>query len=228
MTRSSHEEENEQVVMEVMERYGVQWEFQRILPEMCTDPMYIRESNHCLTIFPSEQNGNGIFLAQFVLKKPPIPEPIVTLPKTNSEILCETKFDHSSKDLLRYSKSAGRYISTPSLTKPKKLPKYIIRAVERLSVPRRVMGEVIGNRKKNGDIDDDRARDDLECSMESLKISRTSISSGFDTKFTGGNIDISIFGISLKKFYTPRAEALKIIKDDIWMRNKFPVIVIAK
>ena len=37
MTRSVHPEENEQVVTEVLERYGIDWELSCVLPFICSD-----------------------------------------------------------------------------------------------------------------------------------------------------------------------------------------------
>jgi hypothetical protein len=145
ITRSVHDEENEQVVLETLDRYGVEWGLQRVIPELVTDPEFARESNRCLTILPSETTGNGIFLAQFSLKKPAVEEeeePVVDAMETMSI----GEIEHTkTKQTKRNNKSAdkhmlGRYQSMIL----KKIPKHVVRAVERLSVPRRYMGEVIG------------------------------------------------------------------------------------
>jgi 16S rRNA C967 or C1407 C5-methylase (RsmB/RsmF family) len=73
VTRSTSEVENQQVVNEVLERNGVDWELQCVMPGIVQETG-AGESGYCLNIPPSEEYGNGIFVAHFMKKNIPVRE----------------------------------------------------------------------------------------------------------------------------------------------------------
>ncbi|KAI9199691.1 uncharacterized protein BJ171DRAFT_570263 [Polychytrium aggregatum] len=62
ITRSTHQEENEQVVEEIMDRMGATWELSCVLPEIINERTEEYEYEECLKISPSD-SGNGVFIA---------------------------------------------------------------------------------------------------------------------------------------------------------------------
>lgn len=227
MTRSIHEEENEQVVNETIERYGVEWELQRVLPDVYTEAMDAETKSNCFSIFPSESNGNGVFLAHFALKKAPTLETQEDPVIDSSETLNNEENNVTTKERKpRLSKSIGKSKPLDALVKIKKLPKHVIRSIERLSIPRiSVEGipQILKNIKSDEIKDNDLREKILVDSFSSLKMGKSMTLTDENTKNTD-EIDIAIFGISLKKFYSPRTEALKVMEqENVWLRQKFPV-----
>lgn len=222
MTRSSHCEENEQVVDELLERYGVEWELQEILPEFYNEKLS-SESAGCLTVLPSENNGNGVFLAQFRLKKLSIPAEEEVAVETGAEDFNIVELDGAIKKRI----STKTRQATPM--KPivfRRIPKHIKRSVKRLSIPRRLMGEVIVTPKQHRQSVAEERIESVRSSLSHLRV-RPDTGAETDAELDIGEyIDIGIFGMSLKGFYGPRAEAMKMIKnEEISMKWGYPVFL---
>jgi 16S rRNA C967 or C1407 C5-methylase (RsmB/RsmF family) len=73
VTRSTSEVENQQVVNEVLDRNGVDWELQCVMPDIVQHTEE-GKSSECLNIPPSQEYGNGVFVAHFIKKNIPIRE----------------------------------------------------------------------------------------------------------------------------------------------------------
>lgn len=72
VTRSTSDVENQQVVNEVLDRYGVDWELDCVMPEMVLETQ--DQYGDYLQILPSEEQGNGVFVAHFRKKNVPLYE----------------------------------------------------------------------------------------------------------------------------------------------------------
>eukprot|EP00842_Homolaphlyctis_polyrhiza_P001041 jgi/Hompol1/1938/HPOL_001410-RA len=273
ITRSIHPEENEQVVQETLDRYGVEWEMSCVLPSIVVDRLHDYEIDECLTIHPSEQAGNGVFIACFQKK---------AVHKTDADSDTEdgvqrrisslniTDLDSHAKHLgnkdataananrqentRRKRRTGSANKSKPRITAKIKLPKGMSETIQRLSVPRTVQLEqkkqkleqqlsklrlrrsLAGENGYNqagkdaaglrlsdhdpedgagdGDWQDDGAHDYGEYHVPGSRSHR------IDKQFS----DISVFGISLSKFYGPRMEAMKRIQaEDMKAQWSYPV-----
>nr|KAJ3419985.1 hypothetical protein HK105_006256 [Polyrhizophydium stewartii] len=254
VTRSTHTEENEQVVQETLDRYGVEWELSCVLPSIVVDHLNSYEMDECLTVRPSEQAGNGIFIACFQRKQPErnesgddgdkdeCAEGVARRMSDLSISELDQRQQHADGSVARDSKTgkkkrkrSGRRGSKIRITAQIKLPRGMSESVERLSVPRFVQLEQKkkkleqlerkhADRRAAGatgdagaDVDQGphaNANDELDMQGVGRNDTRGSVirsgmrSSGFcsaDLQFS----DISIFGVSLSKFYGPRMEAMK-------------------
>jgi 16S rRNA C967 or C1407 C5-methylase (RsmB/RsmF family) len=73
VTRSTSEVENQQVVEEILDRHGVDWQLQCVMPDIVQHAEE-GESSECLNIPPSQEYGNGVFVAHFMKKNVPVHE----------------------------------------------------------------------------------------------------------------------------------------------------------
>ncbi|KAJ1342402.1 hypothetical protein BSLG_003027 [Batrachochytrium salamandrivorans] len=248
MSRSVHPEENEQVIQETLDRYGVEW-------ELCFP---YRE---CLVVHPSEQTGNGVFLACFQ-KKPShiIPEDTdnvdpdsisrrvsdLTISEMDSQMKegVETTPSVDAKTKKKRKNSAQRQGKVRT-TAYMKLPKGLSESVNRLSIPRAIQLErkqhrieqlnqhqklkTHDERSKNRLVHSDPAAQIEECSSGKEDNQMDDLHEQMDLGSRGSVYgyqcnDISIFGSSLTKFYGPRMEAIKKLEaqeDDL--RWKYPI-----
>ncbi|KAI8906764.1 S-adenosyl-L-methionine-dependent methyltransferase [Gorgonomyces haynaldii] len=113
MTRSTHVEENDQVIGETLDRYGVEWELDHLTDQST------------LHIQPSLENGNGVFLGLFKRKTihpPPEEEELEEL--TIEEI--HEKHEKKRKPKQKMSKKVTESVE--------RLSKKVTESVERLSI----------------------------------------------------------------------------------------------
>ncbi|KAI8807660.1 hypothetical protein BJ742DRAFT_854100 [Cladochytrium replicatum] len=64
ITRSIHRQENEEVIEEAMDRFGREhWKLTCVLPDIVSEEQH--EYEECLTIRPTPESGNGVFVGAF-------------------------------------------------------------------------------------------------------------------------------------------------------------------
>ncbi|KAH6581589.1 hypothetical protein BASA61_009008 [Batrachochytrium salamandrivorans] len=157
MSRSVHPEENEQVIQETLDRYGVEWELSCVSPIVVAEEINSIEMSECLVVHPSEQTGNGVFLACFQ-KKPShiIPEDTdnvdpdsisrrvsdLTISEMDSQMKegVETTPSVDAKTKKKRKNSAQRQGKVRT-TAYMKLPRGLSESVNRLSIPRAIQLE---------------------------------------------------------------------------------------
>jgi hypothetical protein len=201
-TRSAHPEENEHVVGETLERWAVEWRLNEVLPGIAAgnDISYIEE---CLSIKPSTTKGNGIFIAHFQIKPLEVKE---LEPEDNCIFRCDSILS-SINDLQNQNetvpKSKGKKKERKRGEPLKiKLPKQLRSSVNRLSVPRITSLELKGDAKVINGI----LKNETESAARTTNKLETIVPEKLESQ---EEIDISVFGLSLKKFFGPRASALK-------------------
>ncbi|KAJ2994941.1 hypothetical protein HDV02_001170 [Globomyces sp. JEL0801] len=216
MTRSTHSEENEQVVQETLDRYGVEWKLECVLPDIPSDR---REDDidECLTINPSDQTGNGIFVANFKLKPPPPEKTINELQHIEVQQSQLTINDLDRKEDFKSVTRRKRKSIIRKKGEPLKvfLPKQLRESVTRLSVPRiSVLPEAKDIKLHQ------QAQFKHESSSKHLPLTKypSSLAEEFDTSNTAENedsipkADITVFGVSLENFNKPRSVAIEVMK----------------
>jgi hypothetical protein len=208
-TRSVHSEENEKVVNETLERWGVEWKLNCVLPDVPQDE---KEDTieECLTIEPSTSKGNGIFIAHFQLKPKETkkPEPEKHRVHTHqTEELTVKELEHELIETIKPKrKKRERKRGEPLKIK---LPRQLRTSVDRLSVPRAF---VLDKREKEIQVKKESSKVELlDGKLEkqpSLKqVEETPKAS--KQKDMSRDLDVAVYGISLSKFYGPRALALQ-------------------
>lgn len=217
VTRSARKVENEEVVKEVLDRHGVEWQLTPILPKQT---LHSGSSHEMFFMKPNNVDGNGIFMAQFILK------PIAITSSPEMHELDSTETIKDSMELLMIEKcNDGNKKRQPNAqyTDPvviiavsKRIPRHVKRAVKRLSVPRRFKGEIIiSDKLKKELLNSTVSKPRVSQSLQTRKIATTSCEIGTGTKKSGfekdlmGSIDFGIFGTSLTNFYSPFEEAIK-------------------
>lgn len=196
ITRSTHKEENGQVVEEVLDRYGVDWTLWPVVGNNSQD-----QSEDFEETFPLPTgSGNGTYLAQFRLKKA-IKEKEEEIERHRQSLAEMSVLDLETKiPKRRSSKPAEKFIPQAAL---KRIPKNIVVTVERLSVPKRYMGEVVPPVK----------RTIFASSSKKFKSEHSSIAEPrSDDDIIKKLTNMSLFGSNLSKFFSPQAEALEKIK----------------
>ncbi|KAL5032021.1 hypothetical protein BDV3_000619 [Batrachochytrium dendrobatidis] len=240
ISRSQHSEENEEVVNEILDRYGVDWELSCVLPSITVEKIHDYEIDDCLTVRPSEQAGNGIFVACFqkkavqVVEETPNDEIDNTCRLSELSIGDEHMHNRDSRSSIaatkekKKRKNALGHNRKIRVTANIKLPKALSESVARLSMPRlfqleqkKQRYEQLVQKKQLYDFgknnlesaignSDETINDELENrneleSGQSKRIQTGSRGYLFDQQYN----DISVFGMSLSKFYGPRMEAIK-------------------
>ncbi|KAJ3171281.1 putative 28S rRNA (cytosine-C(5))-methyltransferase [Irineochytrium annulatum] len=74
ITRATNREENEHVIEEILAEYNGEWELTCVLPDIVVERTHEWEIEECLKIKPSQQ-GNGVFIASLLRVPPPEPTP---------------------------------------------------------------------------------------------------------------------------------------------------------
>ncbi|KAJ3322853.1 putative methyltransferase nsun7 [Boothiomyces sp. JEL0866] len=209
VTRSTHSEENEQVVEETLDRYGVEWKLVYVLPDIPTEKEREDEIDECFAIRPSNTTGNGIFIANFQLKPPKEEQVAEKLSNRVSQLNINEIEDHPEP--------AAPKRKRKSFTRKKgeklhlHLPKQLKESVTRLSMPRALTKSLGGSKailiekqlQPAKSVEKIVAKEPLEKDIQ------------YDTPKEETNLDaqdIGVFGVSLQKFYGPRTEAIKAIE----------------
>lgn len=172
------------------------------------------EIEECLAIQPSDQTGNGIFIANFKLKPNKVDE-------ANKEENLDAKI--STMNILDLEKPlhsvTKRKRKLPAQRKKGEklkihLPKQLKQSVERLSVPRASIQEsksIPQTPKKSSSavslqgIQQDTTDDENYDIPKAIPIGDDEDAPPHLTA------DIGVFGTSLKRFYNPRSQAIKLI-----------------
>ncbi|KAI8927514.1 hypothetical protein BC831DRAFT_452189 [Entophlyctis helioformis] len=240
ITRSTHPEENEQVVQETLDRYGVEWELSCVLPNIIVDHFHDYEMDECLTVLGTSRRVSDL----------------------NIHELHEQDADHGDKGKKKRSSKTRQRNSKVRITANIKLPKAISESVQRLSVPRTMqielkkkqqlellqrerkmmldranavpvrmlVAEGLARVKRTGRTTGRRWRTGRDStawlksgggggSMESLEGRSTVGSRARRTEYA----DISVFGVSLAKFYGPQLDAIKRLQAENDLRWSYPV-----
>ena len=181
------------------------------------------EIEECLTIHPSPSLGNGIFVANFQLK-PLVTETIHRQedPTTLAKRLSEQNIADLEKgvDAVKPKRKKKQGRKKGEMLKIK-LPKSLRASVDRLSVPRIFqvekkqgflerkhtiydsLGKPISRPGTTKDSSDVNGSVDLtEAQVENMKVEE---GDDLDRQFA----DLGVMGISIKKFFGPRADALE-------------------
>lgn len=209
----------------------MEWKLSCVLPDIPSDKIQGElDIEECLTISPSKQTGNGIFMANFQLK------PLVhdTHRQEDAETLAKKLAEQSIASLekevvqekpKRKKKPLGRKRGEPLKIR---LPKALRASVERLSIPRlfsagREKFEFIRKRslsQKSLSSKNQSQTEFEEAEQPQEYQSADEVGAESHPKATGGeevseevrNVDIGVYGISIKKFFNPRAEAIEALK----------------
>ncbi|KAJ3378581.1 putative methyltransferase nsun7 [Lobulomyces angularis] len=107
-TRSTRQEENEQVVEDIMNRFGVEWELNCVMPDM-TQNLEDHEYEECLALKPTE-SGNGIFIAHFqkIASEVEVAVQPAEINQNEEAFVAPTEMEPAVKTTLRKSKKSLR------------------------------------------------------------------------------------------------------------------------
>jgi 16S rRNA C967 or C1407 C5-methylase (RsmB/RsmF family) len=208
-TRSVHSEENEKVVNETLERWGVEWKLNCVLPDVSQDE---KEDTieECLTIEPSTLKGNGIFIAHFQLKPKETKKPEAEKHRIHTqqtEEMTVQELEHQLVEVIKPKrKKKERKRGEPLKIK---LPKQLRYSVDRLSVPRSF---VLDQKEKEIKIKKESSKFDIvDSKFEKKTTLKVFEEAPTEVKQKDANqdLDVAVYGISLSKFYGPRALALQ-------------------
>ncbi|KAJ3275849.1 putative 28S rRNA (cytosine-C(5))-methyltransferase [Terramyces sp. JEL0728] len=211
VTRSTHSEENEQVVEETLDRYGVEWRLVYVLPDIPTEKEKDDEIEECFTIRPSNNTGNGIFMANFQLK-PPKEEEKEAHEKLSTRVSqLNINQIEEQPDLTITQRKRKSFVRKRGDKLHLQLPKLLKESVTRLSMPRALSKSLGGSKSIL-----------IEKQLQSVRHNPKPVSKEAPEKEIANNSaagepslegqDIGVFGVSLQKFYGPRTEALKAIE----------------
>jgi hypothetical protein len=216
-TRSTQSEENEQVVEETMDRHGVEWDIITLNPH---DHESLSIKDQCFFLPPSQSLGNGIFISIFKIKRQIATD---TTQEPEAIVIVEDKSINAIEK--KKERKQRRLINENQTQEPvhRRIPKRIAAAMVRLSVPRLYRTTVnIQRRSSNVDVNvPDFSNLKIESfgkvsERESIQVSEREESThkpDVIKKFRKGNFDIGIFGASLKSFYSPRTQAIEVLKE---------------
>ncbi|KAI8610454.1 S-adenosyl-L-methionine-dependent methyltransferase [Chytriomyces sp. MP71] len=236
VTRTLNGEENEATVNEFLDMNKEDWELNCVLPDIIVTRDYDWEIEDCLKIKPTN-TGNGVFVACFTRivtseseseadtaaqdlanlalndadKKGPLKRKKKKKTKAAADAPAPGK-RHSFKKMNSESRDSLLSLSGPGAAK---LPKSLEVSVNRLSVPRkpsfliddervapvRRVRKVAILRHDSKGLQDEEAEVETEEEEQERKERQAAL-----------DMDISIFGVSLKKFYEPRVHAIREIK----------------
>jgi hypothetical protein len=200
ISRSTFSQETTEVAELAIDRYGVDW---KVYP-------FFENEDYC-QIEPDIDNGNGIFIAHFGLKSAVIELEAEELQNLSICDLEATELVTPTR-VVRKKRPPKIEKSRPSL----RLSRQLRNSVKRLSAPRQfiVDGAAAASIKK-----------EKEGSKSSVVDQEITISTDAkidnDAQKAFEEMDIGIFGISLKRFYHPMAEALALIEKS--KPSAFPV-----
>ncbi|KAI9091293.1 S-adenosyl-L-methionine-dependent methyltransferase [Phlyctochytrium arcticum] len=225
ITRSIHPEENEQVVMEALSSTPTPWELAYVLPEVPVERHDDFELEECLKIPPSEQTGNGIFIAAI--------QPTPSLPPTPAE---PTELADGSNDVtatevkqkLRRKRGGRRKVG--SEMSHIRLSKSIIESVNRLSIPRgKSMSDVQSKTQPEQTQIKSRTSPHLstEDSLAQVEHRNDTEVESIPAQQLSAQLQaaappkIAVFGTSLSNFYGPRDAAVRLMGPDIIPDNRW-------
>ena len=208
----------------MVDRYGVEWRLTCVLPDIPSDKIQSEQDiEECLTIKPSKETGNGLFMANFQLK--PLVQEVHRQddPETIAKKLAGQSISALEKEQIdvkpkRRKKSQAR--KKGEMLKIR-LPKALRASVERLSIPRlfsagREKFELI--KKKSGLNKKKDSRQDIK-----LVDHQNYISDGIENNVLtseiyknnesfASSVDITVYGNSIKAFFNPRNDAIEALK----------------
>jgi hypothetical protein len=211
-TRSTHAEENEQVVIETLDRWGVEWKLNCVLPDIPVDNEKENEIEECLTIDPSTGKGNGIFIAHFQLKPPKVEPERHRVHTQHTEHMTVGELEEQVEQVMK-PKRKKKERKRGELLKFK-LPKQLRSSVNRLSVPR--LSTI--DQKHQIIVKKDHKKEKVPIAV-SEKVAAVPVVLE-RTPSQQAEFDMAVFGLSLSKFYGPRADALKQLQLKKMIANK--------
>ncbi|KAJ3041729.1 hypothetical protein HDV00_008817 [Rhizophlyctis rosea] len=249
VTRSVHSEENEQVVEEALDRLAGVWELACVSPEVAIPRTADYEFEECLKIPPAQTTGNGIFIASFHKLPPTPPSPSPPPSDIHDEGIQNVNLREQKRRKSRFRRRresnvnaaiARKRFSDVSDAKPKWAPpplsKSLSESVARLAAPkgrtsisdattsRRVSGPTAaaaaekGVRRRSDDVDPDEQEGDEQTSEIPQKKRGSKAAADDDEGF---EIDMAVWGNSLKGFYRPREIAMRSIGADVVVRPRW-------
>ncbi len=211
----------------------MEWKLCCVLPDIPSDQEQTEQDiQECLTIHPSEKSGNGIFLANFQLKPLVVEVHRHEDPLTLAKRLSEQSINALEQQMVeipmrkKKSKKQGRKKGEPLKIR---LPKAMRASVERLSMPRNFVLEqkavvAIEKPKSAGKQVVTQTAEDNDLALEECDDEAQDA----ELKEEKQDVDITVFGMSVNKFYAPRKVALEALKKKketpaVQMRWSFPV-----
>ncbi|KAJ3268833.1 putative 28S rRNA (cytosine-C(5))-methyltransferase [Borealophlyctis nickersoniae] len=243
ITRSTHSEENEQVVEEVLDSVGGKWELSVVLPDVAVQRMADYEFEECFKIPASETTGNGIFVACFHRTPPTPKDPTPTSSEAGDDDLAarlsETHLHgggHTKptrkkrRDSTKRRKSYRGSVDANGKPKwaPPPLSKALSESVMRLAAPRGSRGSVTNLVATSAETHVRKSRTRLNGGGDTAAEDEGGDVTGQSEEQTGEGggqrrrgsrsgeeveVDLGVFGQSLKSFYKPREIAMRSIKD---------------
>ncbi|KAJ3417169.1 hypothetical protein HDV05_006375 [Chytridiales sp. JEL 0842] len=245
ITRSNNRDENEMMVEELIYQYGKNFELTFVLPDIISDMEHEWEYEECLKLKPSP-DGNGVFIACFsrIVPEPEIEEPLninelearmsITSINTDNQDIKRTRKSKAKKDGKTVAGGKTRTRKRVSVASLPRLSKTLAVSVNRLSVPRNSST----NRNsivKRKSVDKIRRHDSKNEELEEVqqdgerksvaKEKQKSGEEGAGSYDEALDVDISVFGISLKQFYAPKAVAIESLKTmpEVVRKWRYPV-----
>ncbi|KAJ3322157.1 putative methyltransferase nsun7 [Blyttiomyces sp. JEL0837] len=234
LTRTTNPDENELLVHELLKNNEEHWELSCVLPDIINDQEYDWEIEECLKIAPSRE-GNGVFITCFTRKGEPKIS-AATVDETEARVQTEEDNDAHSDDGAAHRRRTAKVLGHDDASeetgakKPKrlrkkrhahpsgpKLSKTLSESVSRLSVPRRNFNEEDLTAEKKTKPERALKRHDSKHSGATEHEGANDEEGDFAKVKNSGSqslldFDIGVFGISLKRFYEPKAKAIKQIE----------------
>ncbi|KAJ3373954.1 putative 28S rRNA (cytosine-C(5))-methyltransferase [Kappamyces sp. JEL0680] len=233
VTRSIHSEENEQVIRDTLDRYGVEWRLSCVLPDIPSDQELTEQDiQECLTIHPSEKCGNGIFIANFQLK----PLVVEVQRQEDPAVLAKRLSEQNIHAIEAAVVEVPVRKKKPKPTGRKRgehlkirLPKLLRESVERLSIPRMFKLEKkvsLVSEKRSSVVGATTAAAEESAQSLAIPVGAPDPKPATAPKKVFSDTEITVFGMNVEKFYSPRKEALDLLqkKEQVSKaRWKFPV-----
>jgi hypothetical protein len=209
IARSFHDEETNQVVEDVLERYGVEWKLTPVLPEIQKSATKAVQKS-CFLIEPSPTQGNGIFIAHFTMIPKIIERELqdLTLAALDMEARDSSCIKQDRNDIKKSHTELHEERKTEK--KKAKLTKKLRESVERLSNHR--LSTTKPKEVSKADSNKNLCKSTSAATVDNGDVAESSENIAEDPEQPKFEDNIIVYGMSLKKFYNPKVLALESMK----------------